>query len=62
VTPLDTLAAGHATWGSQSVIAYERIDKATGLTNIAVISRAAGSIPCVIGPAAYDNRNPDWLP
>jgi Tol biopolymer transport system component len=60
--PGDTNDSQRPAWGTNGVLAYERIDKATNLGAIAIISRAAGSQPCVLTPAGSDNRNPAWSP
>jgi hypothetical protein len=62
-------AAGHArgrshlaapNLGPNDFIAYERVDSASDIGSIAVISRATGSVPCLLTPDLADNRNPAW--
>jgi hypothetical protein len=60
VTPLDGYDAGRPTWGSNSVIAYERVNKSTNLATITAISRSANSPPCVLTSTSADSRNPSW--
>jgi dipeptidyl aminopeptidase/acylaminoacyl peptidase len=62
VTPPGDLASDRPAWGSSSLLAYERIDTKTNVASIALISRQAGSQPCVLTPAGSDNRNPAWSP
>jgi dipeptidyl aminopeptidase/acylaminoacyl peptidase len=62
VTPPGDLASERPAWGTTTLLAYERIDTKTNLGSIAIISRAAGSQPCVLTPAGSDNRNPSWSP
>jgi hypothetical protein len=60
VTPLDPQAiAEHPAWGSNDVLAYARIDETAHVSSIALISRDAGSTPCVIVTGG-NNRNPTW--
>jgi Tol biopolymer transport system component len=61
VTPPDGREARNPAWVTSAAIAYARVDKATNLATIAVISRAAGSSPCILTPAADDSRNPTWF-
>jgi Tol biopolymer transport system component len=61
LTPPDDLQAERPAWGGSTVIAYERVDKATNAAAIAVLSVEPG-IPCVITPVDADSRNPAWSP
>jgi TolB protein len=60
VTPPDGADAERPTWGPNNLIAYERVDRTTNIGSIAVISRNAGSVPCLLTPDLADNRNPAW--
>ena len=60
VTPVGETATRPA-WGTTTYLAYESNVSATAAT-IAVVSRVAGSVPCVITDTAGDNRNPAWSP
>jgi Tol biopolymer transport system component len=62
VTPVGEPDSARPAWGSNDRLAYERIDHATNIASIAVISRTSGSLPCVLTPGASDNRNPAWSP
>ncbi len=62
VTPPDPFGAAKPSWATLDVLAYERIDPANNLAQIAVISRAVGSTPCLVTPADADYRNPTWAP
>jgi Tol biopolymer transport system component len=48
-------------WGSTTFLAYERVDRTSNLGSITIISRDAGSVPCVIVGDGADNRNPSWM-
>jgi Tol biopolymer transport system component len=60
VTPVGEPNAQRAAWGPNNLIAYTRIDRATNVGSIAVVSRAQGSVPCLLAPAGADDRNPAW--
>jgi Tol biopolymer transport system component len=60
VTPEGDLTSQRPTWGPNDFIAYERVDAAANIGSIAVISRATGSVPCLLTPDLADNRNPSW--
>jgi len=60
VTPVGDADAEQPAWGPNNLIAYERVDRTTNIASIAVISRNAGSVPCVLTPDPADNRNPTW--
>jgi dipeptidyl aminopeptidase/acylaminoacyl peptidase len=60
VTPVGDLASQRPTWGPNNLIAYERVDPASNIGSIAVISRTTGSVPCLLTPGLADNRNPTW--
>lgn len=63
VTPADeTFMSLRPAWGTKTYLAYERVDPGTNLGSIAVISREAGSTPCVVAASGADNRNPSWAP
>jgi hypothetical protein len=63
VTPPDeTFDSVRPAWGTTTYLAYERVDPATNVGAIAVISRELGSQPCLIVAGAGDNRNPSWSP
>jgi dipeptidyl aminopeptidase/acylaminoacyl peptidase len=61
VTPVGQAAAKPA-WASSALLAYELVQPDTNLARLAVISRATGSVPCVITPDTADYRNPAWSP
>jgi len=60
VTPVGEPDGHRPTWGPNNLIAYERVDRATNVGAIAVISRVSGSVPCLLTPDASDSRNPAW--
>jgi Tol biopolymer transport system component len=60
VTPPDGRDSRNPAWVTSTVIAYERVDKVTNLGTVAIISREAGSMPCILTPAVEDSRNPTW--
>jgi len=60
VSPVGEPDAHRPTWGPNNLIAYERVDRATNVGAIAVISRVSGSVPCLLTPDASDSRNPAW--
>jgi hypothetical protein len=60
VTPVDEPNAQRPAWGPNNLIAYTRIEKGTNVASIAVVSRAAGSVPCVLAAAGGDDRSPAW--
>jgi Tol biopolymer transport system component len=60
VTPVGDLVSQRPTWGPNNLIAYERVDSSTNVGEIAVISRSAGSVPCLFTADLSDNRNPAW--
>ncbi len=62
VTPASEPSSEHPAWGPNDVFAYERVDKVNNVAAIALISRAAGSVPCLLTPYQADNRNPTWSP
>jgi hypothetical protein len=62
VSPVDNYVAQRPAWGTLKYLAYERVDPATNVASIAVISREAGSAACPITPVGTDNRNPSWSP
>jgi hypothetical protein len=62
VSPSDGFDASRPTWGTNTVIAYERVNRATGLGAIVAISRDANSLPCVLTPLSADSRNPSFAP
>jgi Tol biopolymer transport system component len=61
-TTEQTFDSQRPAWGTTAVLAYERVDTASNLGSIALISRAIGSAPCVIVTGGGDNRNPAWSP
>jgi hypothetical protein len=61
VTPPDDREAMNPAWITSAIIAYERVDKVTNLATVAMISRVAGSSPCILTPAEEDSRNPTWF-
>jgi len=61
VTPPDGSEAKNAAWITSAVIAYERADRSNNLATIAIISRVAGSTPCILTDAPDDSRNPTWF-
>jgi hypothetical protein len=61
LSPPGEFDSQRAAWGSTELLAYERVDRATNLGTIVVISRATG-VPCPITPPKSDNRNPAWSP
>jgi len=60
VSPVGDIISQRPTWGPGNFIAYERVDPATNLGSIAVISRNSGSVPCLLTTDPSDNRNPAW--
>jgi dipeptidyl aminopeptidase/acylaminoacyl peptidase len=61
VTPADDpLTSTRPSWGPANTIAYERVDPATNIGRITLITRATGSIPCSLSAATNDSRNPNW--
>jgi Tol biopolymer transport system component len=60
VTPVGDPLSQRPTWGPNNLIAYERVDASTNTGSIAVISRNAGSLPCILTADLSDNRNPAW--
>ncbi len=60
VTPPTAPLSQRPTWGPNDLIAYENVDSNTNVGSIAVISRDAGSVPCLLTPDPADNRNPAW--
>jgi hypothetical protein len=63
VTPADeTFKSLRPAWGTKTYLAYERVDPGTNVGSIAVISREAGSTPCVVAASGANNRNPSWTP
>ncbi len=60
VTPVGEPASQRPAWGPNNFIAYERVDAASNVGSIAVISRNPGSVPCLLTPDLADNRNPAW--
>ena len=62
VSAIDNYVARRPAWGSSTYLAYERVDSASNIASIAVISRVAGSVACPITLAGTDNRNPSWSP
>jgi Tol biopolymer transport system component len=61
VTPVGDLEAKQATWGPNQLLAYERVDTATNISQLAVISRSADSVPCALSPSTSSDRNPSWF-
>ncbi len=60
VTPVGEPDSQRPAWGPNNLLAYERVDRATNVAAIAVISRVPGSVPCLLTPGLDDNRNPAW--
>jgi dipeptidyl aminopeptidase/acylaminoacyl peptidase len=58
----DSTDSQRAAWATSEMLAYERVQKATNLATIAVISRQAGSLACDVTSPGSDNRNPSWSP
>jgi hypothetical protein len=59
VTPTDNFDSGRATWGSDVVLAYHRVDRATNVGVIAMITRTDDR-PCLLTTGPDDSRNPSW--
>ena len=62
VTPPSEFVSERPAWATTTLLAYELVNKATNVASIAVISRAAGSTPCVLTSDGSDHRNPSWSP
>ena len=62
VTPANEPSAEHPAWGTDAVLAYERVDRTTNLALLAVITRDAGGAPCPVTAPGADSRNPAWSP
>jgi hypothetical protein len=60
VTPVGDLDSLRPAWGPNNLIAYARVEKGTNVASIAVVSRAGGSVPCVLTADHADDRNPSW--
>ena len=52
----------HPAWGPGDVFAYERVDKATNIASIVLLSRVPNSAPCILTVETADSRNPSWAP
>jgi Tol biopolymer transport system component len=62
VTPEGEPDSERPAWGSNDLIAYERLNRATKVASIAIISQSAGT-PCSLTPDdGADDRNPAWSP
>lgn len=61
VSPVGDLDAKQPTWGPDQLLAYERVDPATNISQLAIISRAVGSVPCALTEGTGSDRNPSWL-
>jgi hypothetical protein len=61
ITPVDGFDSERATWGSDSIIAYHRVDRAAQRAVIAMAS-AVESQTCILTPEQEDSRNPSWSP
>ena len=60
LTPVgDRLDSNRPAWGPSNTIAYQRINSAN-VSGIALIGRAAGSVPCMLTSPDDDSRNPSW--
>jgi len=63
VTQLDNLdEVVHPAWASSGFIAYERFNRTTKISSIAVVSRSGAGPTCIVGSPALDSRNPTWHP
>ena len=62
VSPPGDFDSQRPAWGSSDLFAYEKVDKATNLATIVVMSRNAGTMPCPLTPSTSDSRNPTWSP
>jgi Tol biopolymer transport system component len=61
LTPVSDLQARQPTWGPGNLLAYERVDGATNISQLAIISRAVDSVPCALTPNTTNDRNPSWF-
>jgi hypothetical protein len=59
VTPTDNFDSRRATWGSDVVLAYHRVNRATNVAVIAMITRTDDR-PCLLTTGPDDSRNPSW--
>jgi Tol biopolymer transport system component len=64
LTPLGQPPSQRPAWGPDNWFAYERVDKASNVATIALISRTEG-VPRILtieapGSVAVDSRNPSW--
>lgn len=62
VSPVGEPDSQRPAWGPNDVFAYERVNKATNVATIVLLSRTPGSVPCELTPGTSDNRNPTWSP
>lgn len=60
LTPVGEPPSQRPAWGPNNVIAYERVDRASNVASIALISRTAGSMSCILTADTADSRNPSW--
>jgi Tol biopolymer transport system component len=61
ITPTDVFESRGPAWGPNDLIAYERVGSGN-VAQIALISTAPNSKPCLASSGPYDHRNPSWAP
>ena len=47
-------------WGPDDLLAYERVEKASNVAKIALISRDPDALRCNLRAGPSDERNPSW--